>query len=47
MEVEAGADMTAFTGYGITEPQNLFLREIFKGTSLVQSGLPLGSPADK
>lgn len=32
MEVEAGADMTAFTGYGITEPQNLFLREIFKGT---------------
>lgn len=32
MEVASGADMTAFTGYGITEPQNLFLREIFKGT---------------
>ena len=32
MEIEAGADMTAYTGYGITEPENLFLREIFKGT---------------
>lgn len=32
MEIEAGADMAPFTGCGITEPQNLFLREIFKGT---------------
>lgn len=32
MEVEAGADMTPFTGYGITDGHNLFLREIFKGT---------------
>lgn len=32
IEIEAGADTTVFTGYGIAEPQNLFLREIFKGT---------------
>ena len=32
MEVESGADMTPFTGYGITDGRNLFLREIFKGT---------------
>ncbi len=32
MEVEAGADMTPFTGYGLTDPRNLFLRELFKGT---------------
>lgn len=33
MEIEAGADVTPYTGYDITAPQNLFLREIFKGSS--------------
>lgn len=33
MEIEAGADMTPYTGYGITAPQNRFLNEIFKGTN--------------
>lgn len=33
MEIEAGADMTPYTGYDITAPQNLFLQEIFKGTN--------------
>lgn len=32
MEIEAGADMTPYTGYDITDPHNLFLREILKGT---------------
>ena len=33
MEVAAGADMTPYTGYDITAPQNRFLQEIFKGTN--------------
>lgn len=33
MEISAGADMTPYTGYDITAPQNLFLQEIFKGTN--------------
>lgn len=33
MEIEAGADMTPYTGYDITAPQNRFLNEIFKGTN--------------
>lgn len=33
MEVAPGADMRKFTGYDITAPQNLFLREIFKGSN--------------
>ena len=33
MQVEAGADMTPFTGYDITAPQNRFLNEIFKGSN--------------
>ena len=32
-EIEAGADMTPYTGYDITNPQNRFLNEIFKGTN--------------
>jgi len=32
MEIEAGADTKPFTGYGLTDPRNLFLQEIFKGT---------------
>ena len=32
MEVESGADTTHFTGYGLTDARNLFLRELFKGT---------------
>lgn len=31
--IEAGADMTPYTGYDITDPKNLFLQEIFKGTN--------------
>lgn len=30
--VEAGADTTSFTGYALTEEQNRFLQEIFKGS---------------
>lgn len=33
MELEAGMDMTPYTGYDITSPQNRFLQEIFKGTN--------------
>lgn len=33
MEVAAGADMTPYTGYDITAPQNRFLQEIFKGSN--------------
>lgn len=33
MEVAAGDDMRKFTGYDITDPKNLFLREIFKGSN--------------
>ena len=33
MEVEAGMDMTPFTGYDITNAKNRFLNEIFKGTN--------------
>ena len=32
-EIEAGADMTPYTGYDITNPKNRFLNEIFKGTN--------------
>ena len=31
--IEAGADMTPYTGYDITNPNNRFLNEIFKGTN--------------
>lgn len=33
MEIEAGMDVTPYTGYDITSPKNLFLREIFKGSN--------------
>ena len=33
MEIEAGMDVTPYTGYDITNPKNLFLREIFKGSN--------------
>lgn len=33
MEIEAGADMTPYTGYDITASENRFLNEIFKGTN--------------
>lgn len=33
MEIEAGADMTPYTGYDRTAPQNRFLNEMFKGTN--------------
>ena len=33
MEIEAGANMTPYTGYDITNPKNRFLNEIFKGTN--------------
>ena len=32
-EIEAGADMTPYTGYDITNSKNRFLNEIFKGTN--------------
>lgn len=32
-EIEAGADMTPYTGYDITNVNNRFLNEIFKGTN--------------
>ena len=32
-EIEAGANMTPYTGYDITNPKNRFLNEIFKGTN--------------
>ena len=32
-EIEAGADMTPYTGYDITNANNRFLNEIFKGTN--------------
>lgn len=38
LEIEAGTDTTAATGYDLTAPQNLFLREIFKGTG--RTGAP-------
>ena len=31
--IEAGADMTPYTGYDITNPKNKFLNEMFKGTN--------------
>ena len=31
--IEAGANMTPYTGYDITDPNNRFLNEIFKGTN--------------
>lgn len=31
--IEAGANMTPYTGYDITSPNNRFLNEIFKGTN--------------
>ncbi len=33
MEIEAGTDMTPYTGYDITDSKNRFLQEIFKGTN--------------
>lgn len=33
MELEAGADLTPYTGYDITHPKNRFLNEIFKGSN--------------
>ena len=33
IEIDAGADMTVYTGYDITAPENRFLTEIFKGTN--------------
>ena len=33
MEIEAGADMTPYTGYDITNSKNRFLNEIFKGSN--------------
>ena len=33
MEIDAGADMTVYTGYDITAPENRFLTELFKGTN--------------
>ena len=33
MTVNAGDDLTPYVGYAITEPQALFLREMFKGTN--------------
>ena len=33
IEIVAGADMTVYTGYDITAPENRFLTEIFKGTN--------------
>ena len=33
MTINAGDDLTPFVGYAITEPQALFLREMFKGTN--------------
>lgn len=33
MEIDAGADMTPYTGYGIADSHNLFLREMLKGTN--------------
>lgn len=32
-EIEAGSDMTPYTGYDITNSKNRFLNEIFKGTN--------------
>lgn len=32
-EIDAGVNMTPYTGYDITAPQNRFLNEIFKGTN--------------
>ena len=32
-EIEAGANMTPYTGYDITNPKNRFLNEIFMGTN--------------
>lgn len=33
MEIEAGTDMTPYTGYDLTDSKNRFLQEIFKGTN--------------
>lgn len=33
MTIEAGADMTAYTGYDLTHEKNRFLLELFKGTN--------------
>lgn len=33
MEIEAGMDMTPYTGYDMTNVKNRFLQEIFKGTN--------------
>lgn len=33
MTIDAGADLTPFIGYALTDPQALFMRELFKGTN--------------
>ena len=33
IEIDAGADVTPYTGYSITAPQNLFLQQIFAGSN--------------
>ena len=38
MEIDPGADVTPYIGYGITAPQAIFLREALKGTDV--SGAP-------
>ena len=37
MEIDAGADMTPYIGYGITTPQARFLREALKGTDVTNA----------
>lgn len=37
MELRPGDDLRPFTGYASTEPQTLFLREMFKGTNVTSA----------
>ncbi|MDE6997861.1 MAG: phage tail sheath family protein [Oscillospiraceae bacterium] len=37
MEIDAGAEMTPYIGYGITTPQARFLREALKGTDVTNA----------
>ncbi len=37
MEIPAGADLTPYIGYAVTEPKALFLREMFKGTNVTSA----------
>jgi len=34
MRIDAGEDLTPYTGYSLTDPQNSFLREAMKGTDV-------------